>query len=102
MSPPHSFIILERSNNQAGCGRDTKFKPLILGEIHAADDSCLVIVQLGEVKMDEFFASKPATNDSYLCVGPLTQLEAAEASESGLGDGLGYYIYVAEAGAAHL
>ena len=29
--------------------------------------------------MDEFFASKPATNDSYLCVGPLTRSEAADA-----------------------
>jgi hypothetical protein len=31
--------MLERSNNQAGGGRDTKFKPLVLGEIHAADDT---------------------------------------------------------------
>jgi len=36
--PPRSFIILGCSNNYAGYGRDTKFKPLILGEIHAADD----------------------------------------------------------------
>jgi hypothetical protein len=43
--------------------------------------------------MDEFFASKPATNDSYLCVGPLTKSEAAEAQ---IGSGLGYYLYVSE------
>jgi hypothetical protein len=34
--------MLERSNNQAGGGRDTKFKPLVLGEIHAADDTAAV------------------------------------------------------------
>lgn len=46
--------------------------------------------------MDEFFASKPATNDSYICVGPLTKAEAADVQESGIGNGLGYYLYVAE------
>jgi hypothetical protein len=46
--------------------------------------------------MDEFFASKPTTNDSFLCVGPLTRADAAEASDEGIGNGLGYYIYVAE------
>jgi hypothetical protein len=44
--------------------------------------------------MDEFFASKPATNDSYLCVGPLTKSEAADVIDSGIGNGLGYYLYV--------
>ncbi|MGY4405283.1 hypothetical protein [Bradyrhizobium sp. USDA 3315] len=44
--------------------------------------------------MDEFFASKPATNDSYLCVGPLTKSEAADVAEAGIGNGLGYYLYV--------
>jgi hypothetical protein len=44
--------------------------------------------------MDEFFASKPATNDSYLCVGPLTKAETADAQEAGIGNGLGYYLYV--------
>jgi hypothetical protein len=44
--------------------------------------------------MDEFFASKPATNDSYLCVGPLTKSEAAEVHDAGIGNGLGYYLYV--------
>lgn len=44
--------------------------------------------------MDEFFASKPATNDSYLCVGPLTKSEAADAADVGIGNGLGYYLYV--------
>jgi hypothetical protein len=34
-----SFIILERSNDHAGCGRDSKFNPLVLGEIQAADDT---------------------------------------------------------------
>jgi hypothetical protein len=29
---------LERSNDHAGCGRGSKFNPLILGEIQAADD----------------------------------------------------------------
>jgi hypothetical protein len=47
--------------------------------------------------MDEFFASKPATNDSYLCVGPLTRMDAADAADEGIGNGLGYYIYVAAA-----
>jgi hypothetical protein len=46
--------------------------------------------------MDEFFASKPATNDSYLCVGPLTKSEAADVAEAGIGSGLGYYLYVSE------
>lgn len=45
--------------------------------------------------MDEFFASKPATNESFLCVGPLTRADAMEAAETGIGSGLGYYIYVA-------
>ena len=48
--------------------------------------------------MDEFFASKPATNDSYLCVGPLTKSEAADVVEAGIGNGLGYYLYVSENG----
>jgi hypothetical protein len=30
---------LERSNDHAGCGRDSKFNPLVLGEIQAADDT---------------------------------------------------------------
>jgi hypothetical protein len=46
--------------------------------------------------MDEFFASKPATNDTYLCVGPLTKAEMADVQEAGIGTGLGYYLYVAE------
>ncbi len=44
--------------------------------------------------MDEFFASKPATNDSYLCVGPLTKSEAPDVIDAGIGNGLGYYLYV--------
>ncbi len=44
--------------------------------------------------MDEFFASKPATNDSYLCVGPLTKAEIADVEDAGIGNGLGYYLYV--------
>ena len=47
--------------------------------------------------MDEFFASKPATNESFLCVGPLTRADAMEAAETGIGGGLGYYIFVAAA-----
>lgn len=46
--------------------------------------------------MDEFFASKPATNDTYLCVGPLTKNETADVQEAGIGNGLGYYLYVSE------
>jgi hypothetical protein len=46
--------------------------------------------------MDEFFASKPATNDSYLCVGPLTKAETADVQEAGIGNGLGYYLYVSQ------
>jgi hypothetical protein len=46
--------------------------------------------------MDEFFASKAVTNCSYVCVGPLTRDEGADASIQGIGDGTGYYIYVAE------
>jgi hypothetical protein len=30
---------LQRSNDNAACGHDSKFKPLILGENQAADDS---------------------------------------------------------------
>jgi hypothetical protein len=30
---------LDDSNDYAGCSRDTKFKPLVLDEIHPADDS---------------------------------------------------------------
>jgi hypothetical protein len=30
---------LQRSNDNAACGHDSKFKPLVLGEIQAADDS---------------------------------------------------------------
>jgi hypothetical protein len=36
--PPRSFIVLQRSNDYTDCSRDTKFKPLVLGEIHAAND----------------------------------------------------------------
>ena len=51
--------------------------------------------------MDEFFASKPASNHTHLCVGPLTRAAAAEAVDDGIGDGLGYYIYIAEAANVH-
>jgi hypothetical protein len=37
--PQRSFIVLEDSINYAVCSRDTKFKPLDLGEIQAVDDS---------------------------------------------------------------
>jgi hypothetical protein len=30
---------LQRSNDNAACGHDSKFKPLVLGEIQAADDN---------------------------------------------------------------
>jgi len=30
---------LKDSNDYAGCSRHTKFKPLVLGEIQAADDT---------------------------------------------------------------
>jgi len=36
--------MLERSNNYAGCGNGSKFKPLVLGEIHAAGDTKPVFV----------------------------------------------------------
>jgi hypothetical protein len=36
---PRSLIILQRSNDNAACGHDSKFKPLVLGEIQAADDT---------------------------------------------------------------
>jgi hypothetical protein len=39
MSWPRSFAISGRSNDHAGCGPDGKFKPMVLGEIQAADDS---------------------------------------------------------------
>jgi hypothetical protein len=41
MSWPRSFAISGRSNDHAGCGPDSKFKPLVLGEIQAADDNGL-------------------------------------------------------------
>ncbi len=51
--------------------------------------------------MDEFFASKPATNDSWLCVGALTRSEAVAAADEGIGNGFGYYLYVAETANIH-
>jgi hypothetical protein len=39
MSWPRSFAISGRSNDHADCGPDSKFKPLVLGEIQAADDT---------------------------------------------------------------
>jgi hypothetical protein len=51
--------------------------------------------------MDEFFASRPAINDSYLCVGPLTKAETADAQEAGIGNGLGYYLYVSAIDSKH-
>jgi hypothetical protein len=39
MNRPRSFIVLDDSNDDAGCSNDRKFKPLVLGEIHAADDT---------------------------------------------------------------
>jgi hypothetical protein len=33
------LTILGRSIDRAGCGRDCKFKPLVLGEIQAAGDN---------------------------------------------------------------
>ena len=47
--------------------------------------------------MDEFFAWMPTTNDGSLCIGPLTRAESQDATEAGIGDGSGYYIYVAPA-----
>jgi transposase len=46
--PPsqHSpFIVLEDSNDRASCSRDTKFTPMILREIQAADDSSSALMQ---------------------------------------------------------
>jgi hypothetical protein len=36
---------LEDSNDRASCSRDTKFKPMVLREIQAADDSSSALMQ---------------------------------------------------------
>jgi hypothetical protein len=35
--PPRSFIVLEDSNDYAGCSRDTKFKPQIMAVVDFAE-----------------------------------------------------------------
>lgn len=50
--------------------------------------------------MDEFFAAKAASNDQLICIGPLSRAEAPEASEAGLGDGTGLYVYLTSASSA--
>lgn len=47
--------------------------------------------------MDEFFAAKSASNDRILCIGPLARAEAPEASDVGLGDGTGLFVYLTTA-----
>jgi hypothetical protein len=37
---------LQRSNDNAACGHDSKFKPLVLGEIQAADDSASGVAEV--------------------------------------------------------
>jgi len=52
MSRPRSFIVLDDSNDYADCGRDTKFNPLVLDEIQAADDTNKDIGQLNRMLKD--------------------------------------------------
>ena len=51
---------MERSNDYADCGRDTKFNPLVLDEIHAADDtrSPRTIEQM----LENMFVGRPPGN----------------------------------------
>ena len=46
--------------------------------------------------MDEFYFSAPAGNSKVLCVGPISKIEAANADVP-FCDGLGFYLYVADA-----
>lgn len=51
--------------------------------------------------MYEFFASRQATNSKQICIGSLTSTEAEAAREFGLGDGFGYYLFVADSHNLH-
>ena len=46
--------------------------------------------------MEEYYFGVPLSNSRSLCVGPITRNEAA-AADSGFCDGLGYYLFVADA-----
>jgi len=46
--------------------------------------------------MEEYFGSVPISNSTLLCVGGITNGEAARAQEDGLPvDGRGYYLFLA-------
>jgi hypothetical protein len=49
---PLSLIILQRSNDNAGCGHDSKLKRLILGEIHAGGDIRHRIYEIGYLALN--------------------------------------------------
>ena len=56
----------------------------------------LIVALLRKWAMDEFFFSLPIDSKRSLCIGPITRREAANLSDSSLGDGTGLYLFVAE------
>jgi DDE family transposase len=81
--PPRSFIVLQRSNDDADCGHLSKFKPLALGEIHAADDSDrrhntnAIVVRVIEYCLDGVADAEPI----YRLVTSILDHEQAPAQE---------------------
>jgi hypothetical protein len=49
---------LERSNDHAGCGRDSKFNPLVLGEIQAADDRAFGVTSISVKRSVKLYREK--------------------------------------------
>lgn len=43
--------------------------------------------------MDEFFFSLAIDSKKSLCIGPITRREAATLADSGMGDGVGLYLF---------
>ena len=50
--------------------------------------------------MEEYYFDVPLSNSRSLCVGPITR-EEATATSAAFCDGLGYYLYLADAANPH-
>jgi hypothetical protein len=55
-----------------------------------------VVIAYGGTEMEEYYFDAPLSKSRSICVGPITKNEAA-AADAEFCDGLGYYLYVADA-----
>jgi hypothetical protein len=71
---------LQRSNDNAACGHHSKFKPLGLGEIQAADDTQELAVTEGAIKahLHNVYNKLAIPNRTTLALLCVKQIEAVE------------------------